>query len=318
MAEINKLESIFSTSVKFYSSLTRDQALGKTAIGNIDGNSVYVEPSAICFVSDSLGNSIYLNKYLFGDGAKSGSSEGGSIGGLTEVKLSDIVVIEKDGQTLKTLNDYFNADGSIISENLIIIGKDENGNSYNAIEINPTGIKIGGLEVATQNWVDGQLFNLATSINNSIAESEQNSKDYAKSILTSVYKVKGTIASLSDLYNIASPEIGDVYNIGSDLNGANYVYTANGWDALGGSINFDNFYSKSDVDVKLNDTLNTSKTYTDTEIDKTNSNIQTLSTAITTINGEVQASKATIQTNTSNIQQNSTNITNIATQLTWQ
>lgn len=156
----NNLESIYSTSVKFYSSLTRNQALGKESIGKADdGSDLFVEPGAICFVSDSSGNSVFLNRRLFGDGAVASGTTGGGTGGggsyITEVNLSDIVVIEKDGETLKTLQDYFNADGSIISENLIITGIDEVGNSYNAIEISSSGIKIGGLDVATQDWTNG-------------------------------------------------------------------------------------------------------------------------------------------------------------------
>ena len=78
----NNLEAAISTSVKFYASLTRNQAKGIDSIGTnpVNGEPTYVEPGAVCFVSDALGNSIFLNNRLFGDGAQSGGSGGGGGG----------------------------------------------------------------------------------------------------------------------------------------------------------------------------------------------------------------------------------------------
>ena len=104
------LDNIYSTSVKFYSSLTRRQAKGLDPIGKQDGKDIFIDsyPGAICFVSDAVGNSIFLNKLLFGDGASSGT---------VEVSLSSLpVVIDADGNVLKTLADYFNSVGAIISD----------------------------------------------------------------------------------------------------------------------------------------------------------------------------------------------------------
>ena len=117
----NNLEAAISTSVKFYASLTRNQAKGIDSIGinPANGEPIYVEPGAVCFVSDALGNSIFLNNRLFGDGAQSGGGGGG--GGITEVHLSDLVVVELDGKPLKTLADYFNADGDFITDKLTIV-----------------------------------------------------------------------------------------------------------------------------------------------------------------------------------------------------
>ena len=68
--EVNNLSNIFATGVKFYSSLTRRQAARMDPLTDRNGNRildennqyVYVEPGAICFVSDELGNSIILNQ----------------------------------------------------------------------------------------------------------------------------------------------------------------------------------------------------------------------------------------------------------------
>ena len=58
--------------------------------------------------------------------------------------------------------------------------------------------------------------------------------DYAlKADLTTVYRYKGTVASVDALPTTA--EVGDVYNVEGD-NGQNYAWTGTSWDALGGSI----------------------------------------------------------------------------------
>jgi len=47
------------------------------------------------------------------------------------------------------------------------------------------------------------------------------------------------------LLAIVDPQVGDVYNVtNSDIN---YVYTEEGWDPLGGSIDTSLFYTKSEI-----------------------------------------------------------------------
>ena len=61
--------------------------------------------------------------------------------------------------------------------------------------------------------------------------------EYKKEVnqkLYGIYTVKGSVANFETLETIENTEIGDVYNL---LNtGANYVYTANGWDKLSETI----------------------------------------------------------------------------------
>lgn len=54
-----------------------------------------------------------------------------------------------------------------------------------------------------------------------------------------VYTVKGSVANYQALIAIAVKEIGDVYNLLDT--GANYVYTASGWDKLGETIDLTNY-----------------------------------------------------------------------------
>lgn len=65
--------------------------------------------------------------------------------------------------------------------------------------------------------------------------------------LYGIYTVKGSVADFETLQTIENKEIGDVYNLLDT--GANYVYTANGWDKLSETIDL-SVYLKSE-DAKL-------------------------------------------------------------------
>lgn len=282
----NYLTETGDTSVKFYSKLTRAQAKGTVPIGtDAQGNDVYVEPGAICFVADESGNSIFLNKRLFGDGATAGSvtpgggGTGGG-GGLTEVNLSDIVVVEKDGQTLKTLADYFNADGTFITDSLKITGpgKDDMGNDITVtyIEMSSEGLFINGKEVATKEYVNLEVqaaeesaINTSKNYTDSqIASGIQDAKDYADTLVSKVYTPKGSVSTYSELLKISNPKTGWVYNVVNSYSdpgkddyipaGTNYVYIEitdtqasnypGYWDALGGTIDLSNYVNKTHLE----------------------------------------------------------------------
>ena len=63
-----------------------------------------------------------------------------------------------------------------------------------------------------------------------IAES---AKSTAEQISGSAFEYKGTVESLEALQAIVSPEKGDVYNVGGETDGANYVWNGEAWDNLG-------------------------------------------------------------------------------------
>lgn len=328
----NKLYPVNDTSVKFFSSLTRRQAKG---LDNFTYNDQLTNitnfPGAICFVSDSDGNSIFLNKLLFGDGATAGSVSGGGSGsgsggggGITEVTLDMIPVVIKDGVTLKTLANYFSNDGTVITESLQIISENQQGDFVQYILINDQGISIGGSPVITQTQLNTELSTVQGNINTA----EQNAKDYADSLVTSVYKVRGSVYNYSDLNN-KNPDTGDVYNVinanGNIPAGTNYVWNGVSWDALGGIVDLGAYATTTALNTKCNEVLNEAKNYTDTKVEGVTSSINTLQTNLTTLTGQVSSISTsvsnlstTVSTNTTNIEQNTTNITNISTQLTWQ
>ena len=326
----NKLYPVNDTSVKFFSSLTRRQAKG---LDNFTYNDQLTNitnfPGAICFVSDSDGNSIFLNKLLFGDGATAGSVSGGgsgsgSGGGITEVTLSMIPVVIKDGTTLKTLANYFSNDGTVITESLQIVGENQQGDYVQFINIDKNGISIGGSSVVTQTYLANELSTVQGNINTA----EQNAKDYADSLVTSVYKVKGSVYNYSDLNN-KNPDIGDVYNVinanGNIPAGTNYVWNGVSWDALGGIVDLGAYATTTALTTRCNEVLSEAKGYTDTKFEEVTSSVNTIQGNLTTLTGQVSSISTsvsnlstTVSTNTTNIQQNTTNITNISTQLTWQ
>lgn len=347
----DNLYPAYDTGVKFYASLTRAQAKGTASIGTDDnGNLLYVEPGAVCFVSDASGNSIFLNNRLFGDGAISG---GGSGGGITEVTLSDIVVVEVNGQILKTLSDYFDADGTVISDGFKVLSTRTNdeGTEYQVevVVIDETGITIGGSRVVTEDDLEAlkqEIMGDSSSSAQELADAaEQNAKNYADSLLSSVYKIKGSVTSYSDLVNISNPKGGDVYNVVNEYGisgtadfipaGTNYVWvevtdTSNSkypgyWDPLGGTINLSAYKTAANTTAEIQEALVEAKNYAQGLQQDLSGTISAMNTAIAGIDTRVQTNTTNISniqgqvsTNTTNIETNTTNITNIATQLTWQ
>lgn len=346
--------------VKFYASKTKAEAL---ALATLPGDAA--EPGAICFVSDNTGNYIIVDGRIFGDGASGGGGTSGggdvySVNGKTGavvIELGDLSVISQNGTTLKTLQDYFQADGTIISESFKIQKEiiDENNNStyVDIITIDDNGIHIGQDEVATQNFVtlkvtenNTLILNQANQQAQNIADvAEQNAKDYADRVLASIYKVKGSVDSYTDLLQIQDPKTGDVYNVKGSQGtigtesyippGTNYVYIEISdrtdsnypgyWDALGGSINLSNYFNKVEVNQLILETLQSANQYTDNVRSNLESSISTINTNIQTINSrslqnqvDIQTVNNKVTTNTTNITQNTTNISNLANQLTWQ
>lgn len=333
----NRLYDVNDTSVKFFSSLTRNQAKGiDSFIYGGQECTINDFPGAICYVSDANGNSIFLNKLLFGDGATPGSGGGG--GGISEVSLDIIPVVELNGQVLKTLADYFTADGTIITEGLQIYTTvtPQSGDPYQQtiISLNSQGITINGKYVLTQDDY--------TSLQQQITTAEQNAKDYTDSKLGTVYIVKGSINTLNDLNNVSNPETGWVYNVISGVNtigeanyippGTNFVWNGSSWDPLGGTIDLSNYKTGSVITSEIEAALSEAKSYTDQKIQTVNDTVTAHGNAISALEStyiglsqqvgnntnSISTNAQNIATNTENITQNTTNITNISTQLTWQ
>ena len=70
-------------------------------------------------------------------------------------------------------------------------------------------------------------------------------KTEVDSRLTSAMHYKGTVETVADLENIASPETGDVYNVTST--GDNYAYDGTSWDKLSGVVDLSAYVRNSDL-----------------------------------------------------------------------
>lgn len=307
----NYLEQALGTGVKFYASKSKAEAL---ALATLPENA---EPGAICFVSDDTGNYIILNGKIFGDGT-SGTGGGGAVSsvngktGVVTIQLQDLTVVPDN----KTLDSYFNNTGEFTPEVIRIVDDDNN----TAVLIDKNGIKVNGKVVATKSYIDDSLSSILTEVNTSISNGDKSVKDYVDSVLVSIYKVKGSVQDYNSLTQIENPSIGDVYNLTStDMN---YVYTENGWDPLGGSIDLSTVYTKSEIDTLItnlkSEILTADRNYIDQELQEVESAINNINDSITNINTTVGGHTSSIATMNNTILNNTTNITNIATQLTWQ
>lgn len=291
--------AIQSTSVKFYATKNRQEA--KALVSS--------EPGAICFVSDNNGNSIYLNGQMFGGTV---ASVNGKVGVVT-INLSDLLVCEttiNNVTTSKYLSDYFDDNNGTFYADVIKIRKEINGSLTDSIVIQSDSITINGKRVLTEDDLSG--IPGMSAIQDAIDDAEQSAKDYADSLVTSIYRVKGSVTNYSDLASIQNPSEGDVYNVvnaygimgqaGYIPAGTNFVYRQDSgntyvWDPLGGTFDFSSYVTRSTVEDIANTAETNANNYTDTQIGTVNS---------------------TLNSHTSTLSTHTTNINNLTNQLTWQ
>lgn len=77
----------------------------------------------------------------------------------------------------------------------------------------------------------------------------ENYKNEVNQKLGSVYTVKGSLADYETLIATTNNQIGDVYNLLDT--GANYVYTATGWDKLSETIDLSAYMKKEDAEIEF-------------------------------------------------------------------
>lgn len=97
------------------------------------------------------------------------------------------------------------------------------------------------------------------------------------SAISSTYKVKGSVDSYNDLLSITA-EVGDVYNVVDEYGdypaGTNWVWVGATdseeahWDALGGTVDLSDYYTKTEVDSKIT----ASKVTVDSALSSTSTN----------------------------------------------
>ena len=98
--------------------------------------------------------------------------------------------------------------------------------------------------------------------------------------LSSALKYKGTVGTYSDLLSISNPSLGDMYNV-SDT-GINYAWNGAEWDALSPVIDVSDYYTKGEVNNRLDNLANKNEVYTRNQIDSKISNINVTTDNLTT------------------------------------
>lgn len=105
--------------------------------------------------------------------------------------------------------------------------------------------------------------------------------DIIEIAISKVYRYKGSKQTYSQLLQVQSPVIGDVYNVVQadpvhDVNaGDNFAWDGTGWDNLRGIIDLSDYYTKEQTDDKIDDVLvdaeeklREAKSYTDTLVNQ--------------------------------------------------
>lgn len=121
---------------------------------------------------------------------------------------------------------------------------------FSAVELQETLEDLSDKDTDLQDQID--------TLTNSLATTD------AKA--SSAYHFKGTKASVSALPSSGN-QVGDVWNVGSDLNGGNYAWTGSAWDKLGDTVDLSGYYTKTECDNKFETKSHASTTYaTKTEL----------------------------------------------------
>lgn len=153
------------------------------------------------------------------------------------------------------------------------------------VTINVSGLDSKLLELTnglantyTQEQVDTKLNDYATiayvqglgyvtvdvnNLTNYYTKSQLYTKLEVDAKLVGVYTFKGSVDTVADLPTNA--EVGDVYDVKTD--GTNYAWTGTIWDALGGIINLNDYFTKEEVTALLSAKANSSEVYTREYID---------------------------------------------------
>lgn len=92
--------------------------------------------------------------------------------------------------------------------------------------------------LATKCAQEDQANSAAAAAALAAAQAAQASADNALQLGGAAYHYKGTVADMTALnaLDTSTLEVGDVYNVGSDLSGGNYAWNGTAWDSLGKSF----------------------------------------------------------------------------------
>ena len=278
-----------------------------------------VNPGSICFVTDSNDHYIVLNGEIYG--------------GVTQLELDKIPVTKNEqGATISTLADYFDENGVLQSREIAIVQDGVDGFGEHVLDtvitLNSSGIYIGNAltndnKVLTSSQIAALIQGASDTLQQAIANA-----------ITSVYRVKGSVADYNALLLVQNPKIGDVWNVIAEVRqtitnqngdiletkvwapGTNFVCksieeTQQGitveWDALGGTFDSSLYYTRTQTNEAIAAAEASANAYTDDKIAQVTSGV-----------GSLQALAQRVSTNETNIATNTTNISTLNNRLTWQ
>lgn len=193
--------------------------------------------------------------------------------------------VQNNTYTSTEIDDMFNNVDSVLDSKQDILTSGEN-----IVISNSNVISVSGV-ATTQDLTDGLALKADTAT--TYTKSEVDSK------MSGVYHYKGTVANQALLP--ATPSEGDVYNVEDD--GMNYAWNGTAWDALGGTVDLSEYYTKTETNTILSSKADQSTTYTKTEVDTALGNKQdelVSGTNIKTINNQSLLGNGNI--NTPNVQ----------------
>lgn len=168
---------------------------------------------------------------------------------ITAITSGDLSQLQAD---VKSISGYVETlSGSVVNDYAL--------SSVTHNEILAVSGKLNSLSSSTES--------IQTNLSNNLNTLSANVVTYVNNQVSSVYKVKGSVANITELNAITGQTEGDVYNVVSASGtpgtsdyipaGTNYVWVGeqgNGyWDSLGGTINLDSYADATEFNNLKND-----------------------------------------------------------------
>lgn len=251
----NELSSVSSITNNLYTAVTSDIKNINASISGLTNTDKQLQEK----VDELSGSTITIDKKLE-------DLSGNTDNAIQEVR--QYIDTQISGIPKQTI---YKADGKTISGQ---INKDENFVTFSVIE---SAITISSKQVS--------------GLSNELSSLETTLKDEINSKVSSVYRVKGS-CKYEELPKDGQ-EVGDVWNV-TDAHdntpaGTNFVWTDEGWDPLGGTIDLSPYVKETDISTAITSIKEDIQTVKN-QLNDTNSNIQELTSGITDFKKNVEDS----------------------------
>lgn len=280
----SNLEQLSGAVVNNYATSADTDSAISTLSGNVESAIATAKTQAINAASGA--SSAYTDEQI--------STLNTSLGGRIDANDSDIEKLQSSASTLN--NKFGDYATSADTHAAIAAAKDAAVDSATTASSAYTDAQIAAVSGASSAYTDTKVASACTAIdaNKSSIESlsgavetfTTNIEQTINSKIASAYFVKGTKANYSDLPSSGNV-VGDVWNVtnpttlpGGDFYpaGTNWVYTENGWDALGGTIDLSPYQTTAATE--------TLKANLENAIASANTKIEALQSSAATLDGK--------------------------------